>query len=314
LASIYVTNYGIVLYSGTEIPFMFLTVLSLFLAFQKKPYSLFCSGILLAIANWIRPFLPVYLIVIILIILLSRFKIVYKLKLISAHFIGILITILIIGLLSYKNSGFFIFQSTTGGVNLIMGANDKADGSYNTEVFKKGNLGYIVKEISFAQRDSLLKSYAVNWIKMNPIKYLLLAPKKIFYLYAHDFYAMNPLSGNMKNVVESKEYILKLFSSFPHFNTFQFLMLENQLFYILLFIFCLLGIYYSLNQKNSNLNLICLIWILGTCFTIITVGGARYHYPYMPYVLALASFAIYNIFFLNKYEKLDRQQKKTGFL
>ncbi len=295
LSSIYLTHYGIILYTSTELLFTSLALGCICLyTLDKLPYVVL-SGILLALANWSRPFLPVFIVVIILMSLFLTQRKIFKF---GVFFAALITTLFIIGFVSYKSSGFFVIQSSTSGVNLIMGANDFADGSYESTIFKRGNPGYISKNDSllFNIRDKYLRETALNWIEDNPIKYLGLIPKKLYFMYIHDFHSLAPLSGDMGYKAGSKEEIVNTIKNFPRLKLVQWLMFVNQIFYILVLLIGSYSYLLLIKNKNKMAILLGLIWILGTCMTIITVGGSRYHFPYIPILIIFTSHFVIGAF------------------
>ncbi len=291
LSCFYSTYYGIILYTSTELLFTSLSIGAICLFTKEKLYNIIFAGIFLGLANWVRPFLPVYLIIILLI---TIFVVNRKIVRISIFSLSLFITILTIGLATQRSSSFFLYQSSTGGVNLIMGASDMADGSYNSSILQKGNAGYIQNEdkVTFKVRDAQLKKIAFNWIVNNPIKYLKLVPKKIFYMYAHDFHALAPLSGDMTYNAGSRSNIISTLKNFPNLIFIQWIMIYNQLFYFLIIILSFIGFFRMIKLKNKIGIILGLVWVLGTGLTIVTVGGSRYHFPYMPILILLASVTI----------------------
>lgn len=294
LSSLYISNYGLILHVATETLFIFLVFFAVYLYTRNSTSHSIYAGLLLGLANWIRPFLPVYLLVFIIIAI----YVVQNRRSLVPLFFGLMISILTIGTSSYISSGYFEFQSSTAGVNLIMGANDDADGSYNDEVFNKGKLGYLQnrQQLTYRQKNSIWKERAFNWIKTHPIEYIELMPKKLFYMYIHDFGWMSPLSGNMDYNAGSSDKIKSLLKSFPNLTRFQWALVWNQFYYGIILTFGLFGLIKIIKKKHYfGITLGCL-WVLGTGYTIITVGGARYHALFIPLVIIFASFFISNLF------------------
>jgi hypothetical protein len=219
-------------------------------------------------------------------------------------FFGLIMAILTIGFSSYISSSHFEFQSTTAGVNLIMGANDDANGTYMTEVFKMGKLGYLEnrKQLTYRQKDSIWQKRAFDWIKTNPINYIKLVPKKLFYMYAHDCSWMSPLYGDMEYGAVYSDNIKSPIKYFPNLNRFKWTMVWNQLNYGMILTLGLLGFIKIIIKKHNFGIILGFLLILGTGYTIITMAIARYHAPFIPILIIFSSFFISNLFEKRKIE------------
>ena len=94
--------------------------------------------------------------------------------------LGAAVTVCVIGGIAYFNCGYFAYQATTGGYNLLMGASEGADGTSKFEVFGEGGAGYLSEkqksEMTFKEKDAFYKSEAMKWIKENPGDYIKLMP------------------------------------------------------------------------------------------------------------------------------------------
>ena len=293
LFSLYPTTYGIVLYSASELPFMVLSFGAIVALLQKKTKYIVLAGILVGLANWIRPFLPVMILVGVYICwqITERGR---RVKSFLVYMVSTILIIVSIGMFTYSRIGYFNYQSTTSGYNLIMGANDDADGSYDNTVFKEGNIGHISNwdSLTFGQRDVFWRNQAIDWIKENPAKWILLIPYKAINLFLLDLYALTPFSGDMSNEVESKAYLLSMFKNFPNWKFINWLMVYNQLFYYTILVLSLIGISKSVRVRNKvaiSLNIFLFFMI---AITLAVVGGGRYHYPMMPLLILFAAYYI----------------------
>lgn len=243
---------------------------------------------------------------------MTKVKLVNYIKLTSA----ILCVVIIIGTASYISSGHFVFQSVTVGVNLIMGANDDSDGSYNRTVFNEGKIGGLPNsdEISYKEKDSIWTKKSIEWIIQNPQKYIKLVPFKLMYMYAVDTYAFSTFYNNEKKTSGS-DYISPLFENVMHFQFSEFtwvdfVVLINQALYMFYILFFLGGliILFVKKYKPKEIFFLLTIIILGTGMTIITVGGARYHYPYLP-IIFIISAALFHQLFCSRKKSLAGYKK-----
>ena len=300
LFSFYPTTYGMIYYTLTDLFYVVLVFGAICLFVQQNWQWAFLAGITVAFANWVRPFLPVMFLVIIALTFAAIPKR-YRIRNLTVFTIAASVCIMAIGTMTYSRIGYFNFQSTTSGVNLIMGANDDADGSYDPTVFEKGNIGHIADkdDKTFKERDAYWRSRGVSWILEHPGKWICLFPAKFFYMIVIDSYALGQFSGDVHRRAESREYWVGMLSSFPHWGILECLVVYNQLFYMICLCLSLYGIVLAIKSKNFIILALVLYWFLGTALTLATVGGARYHYPYMPVIFLLTAVAVDNI--INKY-------------
>ena len=305
LFSFYPTTYGMIYYTTTELFYMVLVFGAICLFVQQRLLWVFLAGITVATANWVRPFLPVMFLVIIALAFAAIPKR-YRIRNLTVFTIATSVCIMTIGTMTYSRIGYFNFQSSTSGVNLIMGANDDADGSYDPTVFEEGNIGYIADRDNktFNERDAYWRSRGLTWILEHPGRWICLFPAKLFYMYAIDSYALGQFSGDVHNRAESRNYWFGMLSSFPHWGVLEYLVAYNQLFYLICLCLSLYGIVLSIKNKNFIILTLVLYWFLGTALTLATVGGARYHYPYMPVIFLLTAMTIDNM--INKYRSKHR--------
>jgi hypothetical protein len=265
--------------------FTALAFLALAILLHDKKYAPVISGIILAMANWVRPLSLAYMVG-----MLIYLFIVKKRKHIIKLLASFMLLIVCIGASAYFSSGYFVYQSTTSGVNLIMGANDDADGSYNTTCFQEGKIAYLDQDVlnnmTFTQRDSYYRKLAIQWIIKNPIKWILLFPKKIFYLYASADLTNNYVFVPSNNTyLQSYNYILThWFGNNREFG--DYILMGGQLLHMFIVLGSIVGIIKLIKQKNiiGLVPLFSIIFI-GSLMTLITVCSARFNIPYLPILM-----------------------------
>ena len=110
---------------------------------------------------------------------------------------GTLIFIILFGGFTFLHFGKFEFTSTTGPVNLLLGANDDATGGFNSTVFEKGKAGYIEypDSLTYIQKGEFYQEQAFKWITENPAKWIVLAPLKLFHTYGWDDISLSSVLG-----------------------------------------------------------------------------------------------------------------------
>ena len=132
---------------------------------REKHLFLLLSGLLIAYANYIRPFTILFLLPIFFYVLYHKFNWKYYIS----YFCGIGIMTLLLILFNYRINGTTNIVATTSGINLIIGANDDINGTYTNKVFQKGKIGYIENpsEYNVFQKDSIYMTRSKGWIKEN---------------------------------------------------------------------------------------------------------------------------------------------------
>lgn len=268
--------------------------LAVFLSGWKFRYML--AGLLLGLANFVRPVAIVFLLPICGWALLRSIPL-RRFAWLPACMVAVT---LLFGWVSYRHSGYFVYQSTTGGVNLLMGANDDANGGYSSEVFAEGKAGYIPawEEVTFAEKDAFWRAQAIDWIKEHPFRFLQLVPRKLFYTYATDTYSFSPLFDNQVST-ESREYVIGLLDTLLHLRLGELrwqdvVVMVNQILYMLFWALSLFAAIRMLVRKRFRDALLLLgsIVVLGMGITALTSGGARYHFPYLPVLILLSAYGL----------------------
>ena len=310
---LYLNTPGMVLQNYTELFFTLLITISLYLYSLKKNIYFLLSGVFIGAAIAVRPLGWGLLASIILIQIINSIK---ERKLHSEYsyiYIGSLLFILIFGGIIYSQFGKFEFTSTTGPVNLLIGANDDATGGFNATVHEQGKNGYIENsnQLTYIQKGEFYKAQAIKWIKENPVKWLLLAPLKLLHAYSWDDIATSNLLGfndtNFLRVLRILFTEKDFEKALPNTTTYEkviylSIMIISHLFYYFLLIAAAFGIYRMFRQKTNNelISIILLFILLATIMLMITVGTPRYKYPMFILLLPFAASYIDMKFALRK--------------
>ena len=301
----YLNTIGLMLSNYTELFFLLLISSSIYFFLIKTKSSYLFSGILIGGAIAVRPAAWALLISFIVLQIYN----VYKSKKFSFNYLflysGVLIFILFFGVFTYSHFGKFEFTSTTGPVNLLIGANDDATGAFNSTVFDKGKVGYIANpdSMTFIQKGEYYQDAALNWIEEHPIEWILLAPLKLFHTFGWDDIALSYLLGfgdlNFAKVLKVAVTEKNFNKALPNTNVFLkvlyfiVIIVSHLIYYLILF--CILpGIYYLFKNKqlNDGSILILLFSFFSIIMIMITVGTPRYKYPVFIILLPIAAYNI----------------------
>ena len=264
-----------------------------FLLLYPKYISLVLSSMLMCYANYTRPLFVIFAISILLYMYMKDFG----WKRICIYCISYLIMSYGLSLLVSNNTAARNSSGSTLGVNLIMGANNHMNGTYNDEVFQKGNIGYVSKKIDVYQKDSLWRTNAISWIALHPIKYISYVPIKIIRLWWGDYYMDLPLNNMIKSQTLS-------YSKWEFYKRCMKIIFYS-LFYYVSFFFMIVALWRLRKKLWGYWGVFLLPVILACGMHGILYGGMRYHYPYVPIVIlyatiGLMSFKDKKLSFLNK--------------
>lgn len=289
------TFWGEVLQPRTELMFMALAFTALALLMSGKAVACAVAGVLLALANWTRPLGSVFFITGIWLLINQR----AKLKKYLCFVLCAAATVGVIGSVAYAQSGRFVYQATTGGYNLIMGANDLADGTSNYDVFNKaGQSGYLPFDertaMTYEEQDSLYKSAAFDWIKKNPGKYIALMPKKLFTTLYSEGYSLGTYYDDAAAGSGSAFY-KGLFArltgqSDEKISSADIIVLWTQGIYTVTLFAAFACVIYLIVKRRIAALMPFVFAVAGTIgVTLLLVGGPRYHFPVLPLFIMAAA-------------------------
>lgn len=281
------SNVMVVLPAGTEVPFLFLTLTAFCLCLSGNIKALFLAGVLFALANWIRPLVVLFLPAVLIYLF-------YKKSQWSKYIALILPLVLItysIGSVTEKKIGYFVFQSTTSGVNLIMTANDKAYGGVATSLASDTTSTVHIKDIenyTFVQRDSIWKARSLEWIKENPLQYTKLFGLKLGGLFIEDSWADRPILGG-SGFIDQAAHGKKSRANF--IKKIAGMAAKSLIYYVIGFLF-LYSLYTNRRDVVSLKGLILLILLLGVGATCLFSVSPRYHYPFLFVIVIWAAYGV----------------------
>lgn len=272
--------------SRTELCFMGLAFASLACAMEENMGWAALSGVLLALCNWVRPLLVILLPMTLLLFILRK----RRLRCVAAYLIAAAAVIGTIGGLTQKLSGHFIYQAQTMGVNMLMGNNDDADGSYDNTVFGEGKIGYVSEDergVTYQVRDAFYKRQAVDWIVHHIPRFLQLIPRKLFYFLSTDTYGGTPYFGgctetdNLPYLLELKDVLLGRGGRGLAFG--DVVVIFSQLMYMAVFVLFAADIVFAF-RRGTWVRMLPFwgIFALACGIAVLTVGAPRYHMPYLP--------------------------------
>jgi hypothetical protein len=276
-------NYAMNLDLYSDLLSAVMAYLCIFLFLKKKRSLAFLSGLILSAANFVRPEAAIFIVSILAYAAVVRIPRARVALFLAAFLAGVLV----IGFINRARTGHFVFQSVTGGINLLLGANPDANGKGEIYpvVFQPGKAGYIpnASALSYVVKDRYWWGQAVRWIKEHPLRYVYLAIPKVYYTFRVDSWGINKLANTN---VQRREL-----STLPRAqkSLLLFVQLLNQTAYALILALALISVKRLLQRREAWL--LAFIVISGAGFIGLLVGDTRMKYPLLPALLVLAAFS-----------------------
>ena len=280
---------------ASEVPYITFSLLSFYLCLRQESTSVIFAGLCIAIALWIRPLADAWIISALFLFLITKR---YNASLL--YVISVVSSCVIIALCTHINFPDYVYKATTGGVNLIMGANDEATGIYCPAPRAEGGSAYLsglrtsedtpvlihynsekyIKKCSNVYRyneiDKHYKEKAIEWILEHPIKWLSLIPNKIRYLLFNGTFEAYPLPS-------AKFMSTKLIRYMYKWQTF---------FVTIIVIISLLGMTFPKSWRDKKQIYVLIPIILASAMTCICVTMPRYNYIFTPLLLIYFAYTI----------------------
>jgi 4-amino-4-deoxy-L-arabinose transferase-like glycosyltransferase len=215
----------------------------------------------------------------------------YYLKTTKDVLVIITIAILVVAPWTWRNHqqfGEWIFVSSNGGINLLVGNNPSADGRYtpNDPLVTSINRN-IATQIA---DDKIFKQRAIEWITHHPIDFIQLLPKKLFWLWAVDG--------------ESEWGYQVGFDDYPkYYLWFRGLRIFNQLLYFsILFGFIAVGLRLFKTKRRFVIRhkhtwqLLPYTIVIFPCITALGFfGSPRFHFQVMPFMVMCFSYFVVKV-------------------
>ena len=290
----------IVLHLYSEQLFVIFILLSIlpFIKISTKRCHYAYSGIGVALAQWIRPLSLAWQLPCVMLLMYKK-----EYKKCIVYVVNYAITCFVIAVATHHNFPDYLYKANTGGVNIIMGANDLADGTYCGAVRRdKNGLGYLENVVddshvtnvklwyndttfvkrrnaryTYRQYDSIYVSRATAWIKNNPVKWMKVSLKKIYWTFYDVPSFFYTYGGDL--TVPSKFYS-KVYG-------------KSSIIYTVFIIFSFLSI--LINIKRQSVFFLVFIPTMCYLFSIfVTCGATRYSMPLIPFFCILSAIALYN--------------------
>lgn len=270
---LYPANYGESTSLLSELPFMFFSMLGLYLSIVKR--MSFSGGMMLAVANWFRPMAIVFLLAMIICFFFKWRK---SLKLV----LGYLVMITIIGCATMHRTGLFLYQAKSGWMALMDYSSNSAEESLKVQERNDWNV---------AQKDSAWQSLFIDWLKDHPTEYIHQMPEKLLKTYVSDNVNMCTFIPDKtdKDYMYEEVSMQTLLDDCPDFSAVQWLTVINLIIYSCIIVCAFLSLFYF----NKTYLLPLGIVLIGTLVLLVVGHGeTRFHIPFMPFFIMLSALFI----------------------
>ncbi len=232
----------------------------------------------MAVANWFRPMGIVFLLAAIIYIFFFERR-----KNALRPMVGFLVVIVLLGGMTYHRTGLFLYQAKTGWMALMDYSSDHSPETMAVRDRTDWNV---------CQKDSVWQSLFISWLQNHPREYVAQMPRKLLDTYVSDNVNMCAFIPNkaQKEYMYEEVSLKTLIQYFPHYSAVQWLTCLNLAVYYSMLVCALLSLLYF--RKESCLLPISII-VLGTLLLLfVGHGEARFHIPFMPFFIIMASMFI----------------------
>lgn len=287
---LYPANYGEATSVLGEIPFIFLALLAVWLCLSK--FYFIAAGMVLALAGWVRPFALVFLIALILFFAFTTDDKRRWWKPVLRLIGGYITAVLLIGTITFARTGLFLYQAKTGWMALVdysyehsSVCSDSVAASYPAAIRDDNTM-------NVSEKDAAWRTLFLQWLADHPGEYFGQMPRKLIDTYASDnvnFCTFLPDKTEREYMYEELS-LYTIISQLPHLTVVQWLTAINLLFYYLLLLTALLSLWWF-HLKRYLLPVAVIT--LGTLMLLfVGHGEARFHQPFMPFIIFLSALFI----------------------
>ncbi|MFP4460054.1 MAG: hypothetical protein ACLFSQ_10765 [Candidatus Zixiibacteriota bacterium] len=177
---------------------------------------------------------------------------------------------------NYKIFDKFVPVSTNGGLNLYIGNNPQANGSY---WWPEGV--YDEKHLNEAEKSSKYRKLAINYMISHPIRTIKLSAKKLFLMFITDSAGIHWAQKTTYENLSPKTMLI--------------LFLWTQINYIIFMVLSIFGIIKVFRMKKANLNLYFVLSIIIYLILIYSLffGYPRFRFPIMPLLSIFSAIGLY---------------------
>jgi 4-amino-4-deoxy-L-arabinose transferase-like glycosyltransferase len=261
--------------TSSEILFAFLATLGVALLIRGREregvWLRLAAGLVLGLATWTKPtavLLPALVLGVLYFREWGRLT-----RGAAIVYLALALTLVPLGVRNGRAFGRFVFVSTNGGINLVIG---NMPGAYTPGVFWNRELTAIVRsETGEVERDARAKALAIDWMRRHPLATLAALPGKFFALYWAD------VDGFGWNRAGDERL-----SNHPAWGP---LRLGSQLYYLAITTLALLSWRYRRRFDRRLSGVGVALFLYTTAAYLAFFGAARFHFPLVPWIAGYAA-------------------------
>jgi hypothetical protein len=295
---VYPANYGQGTSLLSECPFIFFSLLSFYFALRRRSWIL--AGCLLALANWFRPMGLIMLLPLVGYLLYRRPS--YFFRPVMGYFLGVCF----IGGMAWWRTGHFIVQAQTGWMSLLtysVDNNEDTTDDWLPHVLQAsdtiGNREWRTSSLDALpvyRKDGVWRQRWIAWLKDHPDDYLSQMPVKLVNTFATDNVNLCAfLSHKQDRPYLYEELSMRTIARDRfHWTPVQWMALVNLAYFYFLLLSAMVGTWILLRHRPCPSNVIPLgVILVGiTVLLLFGHGEARFHQPFMPFVMMLSAQAL----------------------
>lgn len=295
---VYPANYGQGTSLLSECPFIFFSLLSFYLALHC--HSWIMAGCMLAVANWFRPMGLVMLLPLVGYLLYSHPKYTYR------PIIGYILVICLIGGMAWWRTGHFISQAQTGWMSLLtysVDNNEDATDDWLPHVLQPSDTiknrewrTASLNALPVYQKDEVWRERWMAWVKDHSGDYFSQMPVKLVNTFATDNVNLCTfLSHKLDRAYLYDELSLgTIVHNRFHWTPVQWMALINLAYFYFLLLSAVVGTWILYRHRPCPSAIIPIgVILIGTALLLLFGHGeARFHQPFMPFILMLSAQAI----------------------
>ena len=201
--------------------------------------------------------------------------------------LGYALVISTIGFCNYSSKGEYIYKAKTGWMAL-------AQYHWDNDGEQKGMQPMDLTDnhhLTFSQKDEMWRNMFLDWLKDHKGEYIQQIPVKIGKTYISDnvnMCAFLDQTEKKKDYMYNSLSINSMLHSFPKYSLAQWITLYNLIYYYGIIITFILSFKYIRKLKMA-----WLVVLIGTTFiALLGHGEARFHIPYMPFIIMCSAYYI----------------------
>lgn len=275
------------LHNISDHPAYFLSLSGLCLCMGKRWWQLVAAGLLFAAAYTFRPTVMAFVACGAVYLLLHRARWTSFVALFATFFVALVL----VGQHNRNQTGIFVTTSILAGYGLAHSANPETQVYANVQVFDHphNEVTYIHHRhrLTFAQKDSIWRARAANWIANNPCAYAKLALPRVLRSYSTDWWTL-------EDVVVVHDYDRAMRSDNPSRamklrRTKQFV--ESIPYYLVVLLF---GFSLIINRKRifSYQGGLLVITALALGYATLSIAELRFHYAFVFVMVLWAAYGV----------------------